>query len=174
MDNVHRRENKMLSSGIWHHTVSRRPPHVSEAHFVFIFVVQKCLVYSHERDSRCHSTAIYGVIFQTVIHIDNTPKSQIICDDGHHYMSTTCKLLILVGSTLQCTVLTPVCGRWRAPVPRTDSIHPIITLLFTILTPTHLSPSNPSPTISELLFDKHTLSKCWSGSVKEETGCENK
>jgi len=151
-----------------------RPPHVSEALFAFIFVVEKCLVYSNEGDSSFYSTAVYGVISQTVILIDNAPKSQMICADGHHFESTTCNLLIPVGSTLQCTVLTPVCGRCRAPVPCTDSIHPIITLLCTILTPTHLSPSNPSPTISELLFDKHTLSKCWSGSVKEETGCENK
>lgn len=154
--------------------LSWRPPHVSEALFAFIFVVEKCLVYSNEGDSRFHSTALYDVISQTVILIENTPKSQIICADGHHYLSTTRNLLILVGCTLQRTVLTPVCGRCRAPVPCTDSIHPIITLLCTILTPTYLNPSNPSPTISELLFDKHTLSKCWSGSVKEETGCENK
>lgn len=154
--------------------LSRRPPHGSEALFAFIFVVEKCLVYSNEGDSRFNSTGLYGVISQTVILIDNTPKSHIICADGHHYVSTVCNLVIPVGCTSQCAVLTPVCGPCRAPVPCTDSIHPIITLLCTILTPTHLRPSNPSPTISELLFDKHTLSKCWSGSVKEETGCENK
>lgn len=54
--------------------LSRRPPHFSEALFAFILVVEKCLVYSNEGESRFHSTALYGVIHvsHTTILIDNT------------------------------------------------------------------------------------------------------
>jgi hypothetical protein len=88
--------------------LNKRPPHVSDALFACIFIVEKCLSYSNEGDSRFHSTALYGVKSQTVILIYNTPKSKNICADGHHYVSTTCNLHIPVGCTLQCTVLTPV------------------------------------------------------------------
>jgi hypothetical protein len=115
--------------------LSRRTLHVSEELFSSIIMVEECLHYSRDGDSRFLSTKLRGVTSQIIIDAASTPKSQTLNADGQQY-----------GCHLHCTaVLTPVLDCCWAPVHYTDGIHPITTLLCTIPTPTHLSPSNPSP-----------------------------